>query len=300
MKLRKILQKTQRELKNALYSEWRGFGYDVVKGDGYIYKDGTFPVLLVAHMDTVHKKPPREIIVKDGIMSSPTGIGGDDRCGIYMIEQIIKRYDCSVLLTEDEEIGCVGADKFAKSELASELKDRFCYIIELDRRGKNDAVFYDLDNIYFEEFITEKHWKTNFGTCSDISVIAPVLNCAAVNLSCGYYNEHTLVETINLKEMKTNIDEVCKLLCRTDIETVWEWKEIEWTTYRTNYGAIDFYIEFIDESGEPNFDCVLADSEYEAIGIFMADHPTLTYNHISDIDDYTRTWERGNKYGYLK
>ncbi|MBO6179870.1 MAG: hypothetical protein J6O04_11890 [Selenomonadaceae bacterium] len=44
----------------------------------------------------------------------------------------------------------------------------------------------------FKNYITLKGYRTAFGSFSDISVIAPALDVAAVNLSSGYYYAHTL------------------------------------------------------------------------------------------------------------
>ena len=306
MKLYQILRKTQKDLKKAIKKEWQHYGYEVIEGDGFLYKAGQFPVLLVAHMDTVHEKRPTTIHKRNDILSSPMGIGGDDRCGIFMILEIIKKYDCAVLFTEDEEIGCIGAGKFAKSKLAKELKDKFCYIVELDRRGSKDAVFYDCDNRDFEDFVTEKHWITNWGSYSDICEIAPELNAAAVNLSCGYYDEHTAKETINLAEMNRNITEVCKMLARTDETKKFEyveakygrnwWNSLGGTTkglWNDYYGCgAEYAIGFVNDKNLLDIWCEYANSDYEAIGMFLMDHPNMTANDISFVelyDDYM--WE---------
>ena len=62
-------------------------GYAVRKQRGFLYAEGTVPVLLVAHLDTVHRTQPETICYSaDGtVMMSPQGIGGDDRAGVYMI-----------------------------------------------------------------------------------------------------------------------------------------------------------------------------------------------------------------------
>ena len=131
----KLCQKSQKQLKCFLSKELQKKYADVRNEDGFLYAQGTFPVLLVAHMDTVHKTLPinLELDKESMTLSSPQGIGGDDRCGIYMILQIIKRFPCSVLFTEDEEIGCIGARKFAKQPWVKDLQ--FNYMIELDRAG---------------------------------------------------------------------------------------------------------------------------------------------------------------------
>lgn len=210
---------------------------DITVGDGFVFAKGTFPVLLVAHMDTVHDLLP-ELIVYDSeknTMWSPNGIGGDDRCGVYMILEIIKKHNCSVLFCEDEEIGGVGAKKFIETDLAKELVSQFNYAIELDRKGNKDAVFYDCDNDDFEDFITKDFYDTAYGSFSDISVVAPFLKCAAVNLSCGYYNAHSKDEYVVLREMDRSIEEVCKILERTTEKDKFEYIESKYSRYYDRY-----------------------------------------------------------------
>lgn len=212
----KLVLMTQEEMKEHVKSRLGNHG-KVISGDGYVYHEGKFPVLLCAHMDTVHKELPRTLVYANGTLSSTQGIGGDDRCGIYMIFKILKEYDCHVVFLEDEEIGCVGARKFVESRICKKLKKDgdLKYIIEFDRKGNNHAVTYDCENPEFDAFITKEFFKKEYGTCSDISYIAPELNIAAVNLSCGYYKEHHIEEWVNLKEMETIIVEAKKVLERT-------------------------------------------------------------------------------------
>lgn len=203
----KICKMSQKELKAALVAVLKTYGYKPVVQDGFIYAEGDIPVLLAAHMDTVHKERCKVICTsKEGVVMSPQGIGGDDRCGIYMILRTIEELKCSVIFTEDEEIGCVGAGKFCKSGIVPKVP--LNYIIEFDRKGNNDAVFYDCDNPEFTDFITDPEigFKEAYGSCSDISDIAPHLGIAAVNLSCGYYNQHTQHEYVVLSEMEYNIE----------------------------------------------------------------------------------------------
>lgn len=168
-----------------------------------MYSAGSVPVLLVAHLDTVHQKPVEIICYSQdgGILMSPQGIGGDDRAGVYMIMEIIKENPCHVLFCEDEECGGIGAGKF----VASKHKPDVNYIIELDRRGHNDAVFYGCCNEDFTTFICSYGFEEQYGSFSDISIIAPQLGIAAVNISAGYYNEHRIHETIYMHDIENNI-----------------------------------------------------------------------------------------------
>lgn len=211
-------------------------GYEPIVADGFVYAQGTFPVLLVAHMDTVHDKPIKKIRRNDnGTISSPQGIGGDDRCGIYAILKIIKEIPCSVLFTEDEEIGCIGAKKFTKTKLCQDLVGQFNYIIEFDRRGSTDAVYYDCDNKEFCDFISNAgYFKKAWGSCSDISTIAPALKTAAVNLSSGYYSAHTTKEYINIEELEETIVQA-KVILGQECEAPFEYIERKWTYNKSKY-----------------------------------------------------------------
>ena len=85
-------------------------------------------------------------------------------------------------------------------------------LIEIDRRGSKDAVYYDCDNKAFEDYVTSKGFKTEFGSFSDISYVAPELGVAAVNLSSGYYNAHTQHEFINRKQIDAVIEKVKEMV----------------------------------------------------------------------------------------
>ena len=241
----KICKLKQMDLKLYVFSKLIEFGYDVISEDGFVYAKGTEPVMLLAHMDTVHKVPVEKIqyFTDSSRILSPQGIGGDDRCGIYMILEIIKEHKCSVLFTEDEEIGCVGARKFVKTDYVNNLGAN--YMIEFDRKGKNDAVFYSCDNKDFTKFITNGTGLIkSYGSCSDISQIAPASKIAAVNLSCGYYQAHTVNEYVVFEEMY-NIIKTAKEIIQKECTVPFEY--IEEVKY--NYKASNRYSEYDDYYG---------------------------------------------------
>lgn len=209
-----ICKMTQKEVKAYMREYLTSNGYKVESKDGYLYTKGNIPVLLVAHMDTVHRQLPAEIKEANGRISSPQGIGGDDRCGIFIIMNLIKELKCSVVLTEDEETGGVGARKFANSQFIQHLDVN--YIVEFDRMNATDAVFYSCSNEEFTEFVTETTgFKEAYGSFSDISIIAPAAKTAAVNLSCGYYKAHTTDEYVVYDEMMDTI-QAAKTLIQTE------------------------------------------------------------------------------------
>ena len=205
-----IFQLSQKRLKRELKAELIANGYTVQKQKGFLYAAGTLPVLLVAHLDTVHYDPPETICYStDGtIMMSPQGIGGDDRAGVYMILRLIQDLHCHVLFCEAEEIGGHGAKAFVQSGIVPEVN----YIVEFDRMGSNDAVYYNCKNEQFEQYINGFGFQTAFGSFSDISILAPKLDLAAVNLSTGYYNAHRVNEFVRLDEVEKLIGRVKTLL----------------------------------------------------------------------------------------
>lgn len=205
-----ILIKNQQQLKAYM----KGFlleHYDndkVYDRDGFLLAAGDLPITLVAHLDTVHHEQvtlDNIVITDDLTISSPVGIGGDDRNGVFIIHDLIKDgYRPHILLTEDEEIGLVGAKKFIREKDNKELHKLISnskYLLQLDRRGYNEAVFYACDNKEFQNYILSFGFEKGIGTSTDIIEIGPFLDIASVNLSCGYYNAHTREETIKYKEV---------------------------------------------------------------------------------------------------
>ena len=290
-----LVRLNQVDLKKFLNEKLSQKYDEVYNEDGFLYAQGSTPVLLVAHMDTVHKQTPSEIKCDNGKISSPQGIGGDDRCGVFMILEMIEKYDCSVLFTEDEEVGAIGAEKFVRTKLAQCLVSSFNFIIEFDRKGNNDAVFYGCNNPEFEEFVTQKFFKTNIGSFSDISIIAPELKVSAVNLSCGYYNAHTKEEYVVWDEMMKVIDETSWLLDNME-DVKYEYIEDEYfandwyggTINGYGYGYGDesvWYIEF-EHNGRVDVAEVFACSKPEAVGMFLMEYSNLSYENIMFVEQF--------------
>lgn len=249
--LEEFLRPTQKQLFKWLCKHFKG--KTLVSKGNFVLVKGVAPVMLVSHLDIVHEEPVRDICTSaDGnILMSPQGIGGDDRCGCFAL---VKIYELStvkpwLLFTCEEEVGGIGAqafaDCFAQNKLPVELATLKC-LVEIDRRGADDAVFYDCYNPAFEDYIESKGFKTAFGSFSDISVIAPALGIAAVNLSSGYYNAHRLNEYIVRSELERTIKRV--------VEIVADSTRVDFPRYEYNTGgyADDFY-GYLDETIEvPN------------------------------------------------
>ena len=212
-----FLRPTQWQLFQRLCKKYSGKA--VARKGNFLLVQGEAPVLLVAHLDTVHKEPVLTICAsEDGnILMSPQGIGGDDRCGVYVLANTYEAAGKKpwLIFTCGEETGGIGArafaEEYAEGKLPKGLENLKC-MVEIDRKGSRDAVYYDCANEDFEAYITGKGFRTAHGSFSDISILAPALGVAAVNLSAGYYDAHTLHERINCKELEQIAEKVAGIV----------------------------------------------------------------------------------------
>ncbi len=215
--LEDFLRPTQKQLFKHLAKKFKG--KTLISKGNFILVQGQASIMLVAHLDTVHEQPVKDICTSaDGnIIMSPQGIGGDDRCGVFALVKVFQSAQVKpwLLFTCEEEVGGIGAKYFCLAHKQKQLPknlDKLKLIIEIDRRGTNDAVFYQCANTDFEKYITDKGFKTAQGSFSDISLIAPELGIAAVNLSSGYYSPHTLHEYIVRSELESTIEKVSEMV----------------------------------------------------------------------------------------
>lgn len=180
----------------------------------YVIAEGDLPICLCAHMDTVFPKPPTKFYYdqEQTTLWSPDGMGADDRAGSYAIIELLQRgYRPHIILTDLEEQGGIGASSLVAKFSDCPFSDCKA-LIQLDRRGVKDAVYYDCDNKDFEELINSYGFETEWGTFTDISIFAPQWGIAAVNLSVGYNNEHQHIETLDMTALHATIDKVEKML----------------------------------------------------------------------------------------
>ena len=215
--LEDFLRPSQKQLFKRLCKKFKS--KTLISKGNFILVGGQAPVMLVAHLDTVHSQRVHDICKSDdgNILMSPQGIGGDDRCGVFALVQAYHAAQTKpwLLFTCNEEVGGLGAKKFCLAHKHHQLPnqlDNLKFLIELDRKGSEDAVFYQCANPDFESYITGKGFQIAQGSFSDIALIAPELGIAAVNLSCGYHNPHTLHEYINRSELNFTIQKVIEIV----------------------------------------------------------------------------------------
>jgi hypothetical protein len=252
--------------------------WSTAHSDTWFYKKGESNVTLVGHIDTSHEKRwnvkteiwnpvtykfdprPNSCEIRNTSLYydnkrqtfwSPDGLGADDRAGVFLM---LHAYNAispkpNLLFTDLEESGGQGAQDAAK-ELKDELLTADLFI-EWDRKGANDAVFYRDEPDDFRKYICSFGFKEEKGSFTDVAILSRELEICAVNLSVGYYDQHTFSERLDVREMwhsysrgkqiildasekKKKWPNPKKPVTPTDIQTHRQ--------YYRNYGEEDYYL----------------------------------------------------------
>jgi hypothetical protein len=156
--------------------------------------------LLAAHCDQIEHKQLTKITIKNGIISGNSNLGADDKNGIWIILNLLKKYsDINFIFSNNEET-CNGDIKHL---LSDENTCNIPFALVFDRKGSSDIIGYKNDYCtkQFEKDITKIGYgfKPAIGAFSDCDEISNYLSC--VNISCGYYNAHQKTEYTIISEL---------------------------------------------------------------------------------------------------
>jgi len=188
-----------------------------ISGNIYVTKGNadTYPCV-VSHIDTVHNIIPdddymvlnngKEFFAIDTRRKAVTGIGGDDKNGIYCCLDNLKTSKAIKLaFFVDEEIGCVGSSK-ANMDFFADVS----FVFQADRQGYSDVT---TDIMYTEMFDTDFLVKIIDtldiygrtlcdGGMTDVMQLAHNgLKVSMANFSCGYYHPHSDNEYVVIDEL---------------------------------------------------------------------------------------------------
>jgi tripeptide aminopeptidase len=182
---------------------------------------------IACHTDTVHNiLPPGRYAIGDDqkagtwwaydtepfedkngeMVHAYAGIGGDDKCGIYLALNYLRTHQTAkAAFFRDEEIGCLGA-ALANMEFFGDCT----IVLEGDRRGNNDFVDHvGGTEMFGTEFrdavrpILKRHgYDFSWGASTDVATLKEDgLPIVAANMSCGYHNPHCLDEYVKEGEL---------------------------------------------------------------------------------------------------
>lgn len=287
-----ICQPNKDDLYDWLKTELGGiYGDKLVAQNGYIFCQGSSPVGLSAHLDTVFKQSPITINNANGFISSPQGIGGDDRCGIYATLDILMYMKKNgklpfIFLSTDEEVGGSTTKKMAKecADFVADLR----FIIALDRAGSVDSVYYECDNRDFKKWIDAFGFKEAQGTRTDICTLCDEWDVAGVNFSVGYYKNHSKDEYVVIHDLENTIEKCHKIVDAADPERKFPFcKRASFGKYYQNYSFDEPFLK-----GDHVFT-----KSYEVTGYF---YPRASGSSCIRIPPYTSLVVLETESGYCK
>jgi hypothetical protein len=248
--LMKLLTMSEKEVLRYVAEKLRTVGHVDTDGDNYLMFKTGHAMCLMAHVDTVHITKCDPVMENKIIRNKlPHPLGADDRAGVYAILEVVNRLKFSkhplpnIILTNYEETGGAGAKALIKSGLLT--GDEFNLILALDRRGANDWVEYASNPKVIHEYVERFGFIPATGSYSDVADLNNAYRIPGVNLSVGYYSQHTLNERLHLDELYLTISRVYRM-CREPMaerHNVIEVKQ-RWGKkgkYNGGYGGYDYY-----------------------------------------------------------
>lgn len=287
-----------------------------------VLDEGEFYPMFIAHTDTVHELVP-EIVVKEEMLTkphtfgrtynsekhfvlkgytpngNPTGIGGDDKNGVFIAIELLKLLPkVKIGLFVSEETGCHGS---SKCDLDF-LKD-VGYAIQFDAPGnhliteicsgtrlfKENGDFINTVKPLFEQIMgitsdCQSHPYT------DISQIKRKGDFSTINFSCGYYNMHTSSEFVVVDEVEKCIELGVKI-----VDTLgYKKSEYQYTPpqYNTNvYGYNNYNRPIEEDEDENSFSTIFNSFTYSNNCLFIKDkyskeEVVLYKNEIFDLIEF--------------
>lgn len=195
---------------------------------GVIGENEYYPCV-IAHTDTVHDIDKINIIEFEGMngqgqpklalkavndKKKPTGIGGDDKCGVFACLEVLKELPViKAAFFVSEEQGCIGS-KNADAKFFSNVG----YAIQFDSPGNNAITeflmgkkmfsresdfFKKCNKIVLENFTSDTQYK--YHPYTDIYCINMLFHIECMNLPIGYYNYHTKHEYVIIEDVFNGI-----------------------------------------------------------------------------------------------
>jgi tripeptide aminopeptidase len=199
--------------------------------------EGEYYPMFISHTDTVHQKVDKIIVKEENLIrpntfgksfsndevsclkaytedGNPTGIGGDDKCGIFICLELLKSLDkVKIGLFVSEETGCHGSSKCDENFLqdvgyitqydapGNHLISEICSGVRLFERDSEffNIVIPTIENAFGNEMLVQSHPYT------DISQLKKKIDVCCINMSCGYYNMHTNQEFVSIEDVENAI-----------------------------------------------------------------------------------------------
>lgn len=249
---------------------------------------GEYYPCVVSHMDTVHgshrelietktnliieNSEMGTLIAKHPTTKEQTGIGGDDKCGVYVCLEMFERFDVlKGAFFVEEEIGMLGS-----KQADDKFFENVGYAIQFDAPSSNwiSEVCSGV-KLFDEDF--KKEIKGTLNECgytkfsvdpfTDVNQLASKYDFNCLNLGCGYYRQHTTSEYVVVEEVSDSIKAGYELITKLGMEK-YVHKKMEKKTLinESNYSYLSY-----DDSEDYDFESDEYDELAESISDLVID-----------------------------
>ena len=204
--------------------------YAIKKSDDIKSDDFYFPCI-ISHTDTVHEID--EINIREEMLKNaqgelkpslkaynnsnkPTGIGGDDKCGVFACLTLLKELpNIKAAFFVSEETGCHGSKK-ADENFFSDVG----YAIQFDAPENwmitekcfgqllfdRDSTFFDVVDSVLNENMVKESLQYMVHPYTDVYALRSKFDFSCINFSIGYYDYHTRNEYVVIEDVFNGIE----------------------------------------------------------------------------------------------
>lgn len=216
---------------DEVYDQFRTLPGAVMVGKGmqrFMYVPATRQnsVLLVAHADSVWDDKEIKLGQTDHRLFSvneKSGCRADDRCGITMLWKL-RNLGHALLIPDGEEKHGQGSEFLMGQEDWRKEINKHQFAIQMDRMNDADLAFYGVASNQFKDWCEKqfKGYKRLHGMWTDIcnlcSEYRHKTDCLdGVNISVGYYRQHTTEEYVELSEWHRTLSLLYENLSKEEI-----------------------------------------------------------------------------------
>ena len=220
------------------------------KNGNYFYKIGESRTVFASHLDTVCREQTSVTHTFDGDLIKTDGkttLGADDKAGVTVLLHLMRnKIPGLYYFFIGEEVGCIGSGLAAKS---GDFNGKYDRIISFDRRDVGSVITYQSSSRCCSDAFADalalqlnksgyglSYKKDEGGVYTDSAEFVDIIP-ECTNLSVGYYKEHTVNESQNIKHLE-KLAEACLKVDWENLPTKRDPSKTEYKSYGyTNYGS---------------------------------------------------------------
>lgn len=281
-----------------------------------VLEKGEYYPMFIAHTDTVHtidtinvveeqhKKPHTFGINYDDTKytmlkayndeGNPTGIGGDDKNGIFIALELLQILPkVKVGLFVSEETGCIGSSECDVNFLqdvgyavqfdcpTDKLITETCSGIKLF--DKDSKFFKTIKNVFVETMEIDRAILQNH-PYTDVSQIKKKGDFACINLACGYYNMHTKSEMVCIDDVEKSINVGKEIVNKLGLT------KHTYEAPKITYGYYDDYDDYESETEMfiNNYEVIFNDNHLTINDTITKDSLTFDEYEVEELYDMVR------------